>query len=417
MNRTTFVLGITLLIAIGTVVGCRSPRRTATGGAGFQGGTTGGGAGGGGGGGGGVSADPRQALEQVEAYLTSQGYARSGPAVRNSNLPVNGVIAYGIDAQPQACYTAVALAQQGADLNMVVLDPSGRTIAYNVSPDAHPWATVCPGVVGRVIVRLQMAAGGGEYYYAVYQGGTATRPDLNALFEGGGGGGGGTAVAQTVPLDGTTGQRVTALDGTLGQEGFSRLGDPHGQQYREREDQYFALNLAQGTCYAFATFGGQGARDTDVFLVDGQGNEIERDVSPNVDAVVRFCPPQAGAYRLRTRMYSGAGPLFTVGYQQGAAPASTRTSASSTATCARAATRRTASRRTGSSRRARRTTIRSSSRAGSATRSSPSATTACAIWISRCSTRGTKRSIATSRPTRGRSCACARRRRASTRCR
>ncbi len=259
-----------------------------------------------------LSDDPRAALNQIDQYLQQQGYTRVGPAVRNQNLAVDGVIAYGVDAQQHLCYTIVALAQPNADLNLVVLDPAGRTIGYNVDPDPHPWATVCPGQQGRAIARLQMASGGGEYYYAVYQGSPQVRPSLAGLWGG--------AAAQQGPeqaqLDQTTAQRLSALDQQMGQQQFQRLSDPQGLVYRSQEDRNFQLNLEQGYCYAFATLGGPGARDTDVFLVDGSGNEIERDVSTNLDALVRYCPDQSGQYTLRTRLYNGAGPVFTAAYVQ-----------------------------------------------------------------------------------------------------
>jgi hypothetical protein len=242
--------------------------------------------------------------------------------VRNQNLPTNGVIAYGIDAQAQLCYTIVALAAPGADLNMVVQDPAGRQIGYNVDPDSHPWVTACPGQAGRAIARLDMASGSGEYYYAVYQGSPQTRPDLAALFNGA------QQQEQTVALDAQTAERLQALDQTMAQQSFQRISEPHGIQYQSREDRNFALNLEQGSCYAFATLGGPGARDTDVFLVDGSGNNIEVDQSTAIDASVQFCPQQAGQYTLRTRMYDGQGPIYTVGYVQargGQTPATQQT--------------------------------------------------------------------------------------------
>jgi hypothetical protein len=302
-----FALALLSVLALGT--GCRRARPIQSGGQQLNN-TSGGGAQGGGGTG--VSQDPREALEQVEAFLTQQGYQRTGPAVRNTNLPANGVIAYAIEAQQGVCYTIVAIAQSTSDLNLIVLDPQGQTVAYNVDPDPRPWATICPATPGRVIARLQMASGGGEYYYAVYQGSAQTRPDLAQLYSGGQQDGG----RQQAQLDEATAGRLTQLDETLRAEGFSRISDPYGEQYAQQEDRMFALNLTQGTCYAFATLGGQGARDTDVFLVDGQGNELEKDVTTNVDAVVRFCPSQSGNYQLRARMYSGQGALFTVGYVQ-----------------------------------------------------------------------------------------------------
>ena len=305
------LLGFSALVF--AVAGCGvSPRRSVYNGHSYNAGGPGTTPGTGPAGGAQVSSDPRQALEQVDSYLSSQGYTRIGPAVRNQNLPANGVIAYGIDAQAQLCYTIVALAQPGADLNMIVQDPAGRQIGYDVNPDPHPWVTACPGQAGRAIARLQMASGGGEYYYAVYQGSPQSRPDLAAFFSGGGG----QAQEQTVAIDPQTAQRLQALDQTMAQQSYQRISDPYGVAYQSREDRNFALNLEEGSCYSFATLGGAGARDTDVFLVDGSGNELARDVSTSVDANVQFCPTTSGQYTLRTRLYDGTGPVFTVGYVQ-----------------------------------------------------------------------------------------------------
>ena len=256
-----------------------------------------------------ISDVPLEALNQVDAHLRQQGYARVGPAVRNSNMAENGIIAYAIDGRPGLCYMAVAIATAGSDLNMVVLDPAGATVTYNVAPDARPWALFCPSEAGQHRARLQMASGSGEYYYALYQGPTQVRPDLATFY--GARGSGGPASA---PIDAQTAQRLTALDQRLAGEGYQRAGDPQGLIFSAQEDRNFALNLERGHCYAFATLGGPGARDTDLFLIDGGGNELIRDVETDVDAMVRYCPQQSGAYQMRARMHDGQGPLFAVGY-------------------------------------------------------------------------------------------------------
>jgi hypothetical protein len=85
----------------------------------------------------------------------------------------------------------------------------------------------------------------------------------------------------------------------------------------------FDLNLQQGWCYTFATFGGPGTTDTDVFLTDPGGEELESDTRAERDARVRFCPQQSGPYVLRTLLYHGNGPVFTVGYAQAQGGAAT----------------------------------------------------------------------------------------------
>jgi hypothetical protein len=258
-----------------------------------------------------VSGSPLEVLNQLDGYLRQQGYARVGPAVRNRNMPLNGVVGYRVDGRAGFCYTVIGLASEGTDLNLFVLDPAGRTIAYNVNVDSHPWATFCPAQDGAMTARVQMVRGSGEYYYAVYQGSPAQRPDLTALFTGQTEQG-----PQVASIDPATAQRLAALDQRLAASHFRRIGEPSGERMTAGDDRERDLNLQQGTCYAFATLGGPGTSDTDVFLVDGSGNELQSDAETNLDAVVQYCAPQTGAYRLRSRLYEGDGPVFVAAYMQ-----------------------------------------------------------------------------------------------------
>lgn len=269
-----------------------------------------------GGGGGGVvaSGDSRAQLGQLDQLLRQRGYSALGPAIHGSLAP-NGLIAYAVAATPGACYAIFALGDQpGQDLNLTVTDPSARTIAYDVRPDSHPYAVVCPGVSGRLAARLQMLAGEGGYYYAVYQGPSNSQPDLAAFF----GAGQAAPQVQSAQLDQATNQRITAVEQRLTGERFRRVYGPIGIVLSEGMTRQFPATLQAGTCYAFASFGGPGAADTDITLVDGSGNEIERDVETAADGMIRYCPTAAGAYNLVVKMYTGNGPLFTLAYQQGA---------------------------------------------------------------------------------------------------
>lgn len=250
------------------------------------------------------------ALNQLDAHLRANGFAPTGPAVRNSNMQPNGLVAYAIDAQPGRCYVAVALADPGMDLNMVLLDPSGRTAAHNVAPDGNPWIHICPGATGRHLARLQAASGQGAYYYILYGGPEGQEPQLATYF------GSEDTTVQTASLDPATAQRLNALDQRLRGERFERVGEPTGVVLEQRQDRNFPLALEQGYCYAFATLGGPGARDTDVSILDGGGAVQARDVATAVDGMVQYCPAAAGTYTLRARMYSGSGPLFVAGWVQ-----------------------------------------------------------------------------------------------------
>lgn len=308
-------------LALLTLAGCiqfSSPRRpqsgrpTATGGGQAQGG--------------GASGDPLQQLNGADAYLRQRGYQANGPAVRNANMQRGQLIAYAIDVQPGRCYVALAIGAQGSNLDMVVLNPQGGTLGHDVMPDAHPSVAFCPREPGRHIARVQMSEGGGAYYYIVYAGPAGASPELAGYF-------GGAAPqgqqpqqpAQTASIDPATQGRVAQVDGSLRGERFSRVAEPYGIVMGPRQDRNFPLNLSAGYCYAFGTFAGNGARDTDVFVVDGAGAEIVQDIGGDRDALVRFCPPTDGQYQLRARLYDGNGPVFVAGWSQPRAGSGTTT--------------------------------------------------------------------------------------------
>lgn len=259
-----------------------------------------------------LSNEPDEALGQVDQWFRNNGYNLVGSAVRNPNMPRNGIMAYAIDASSSACYVAVALGSPGQSLNLTALNQRGQTVGADVSGTHHSKVALC-GQQGRLSVRLQMLQGEGEYYYAVYQGAGGQAPNMASLF---GGSGSGTGQTQRATLDATTQSRISAVEQQLGSNGYRRITDNvYGEVLGAQDARQFDLNLQQGTCYAFATFAGPGVSDTDVFVQDTTGNALASERSGNADAVVQdFCPQETGRYTLRTLLYAGAGPVFTVGY-------------------------------------------------------------------------------------------------------
>lgn len=259
-----------------------------------------------------ASGTPREQLEQLDGVLRQQGFNSTGPAV-HGNLQTNGMIAYAVEATPGSCYTVAVLGEDSSqNIDMIVIDPYGRPTAHNVRPDNHPWASFCATQAGRFIARVQMASGAGGYFYAAYQGPSARQMDLASFY------GEASSAVASATMDGQTQQRLSALDQNMQQRGFSRVGQPAGLQLDNPEPRDFQLNLQQGTCYAFASLGGPGAVDTDIFLNDDGGRRLQADTARAQDAVIEYCAPATGAYVLQVRMYQGAGSLFTVGYVQGA---------------------------------------------------------------------------------------------------
>lgn len=250
-------------------------------------------------------------LNAVEAHLTQNGFSRVGPAVRNPNLAAGALTAYAINAQAGQCYVPVAVGASSGNLDMIVVDPMGQNVAHNVQPDANPWVRFCAQSSGRYIARMQMSSGGGEYFYALYQG--SGEPALATVL-----GGAVEQAQQTVAVDSATQSRLQEIDRRLSGERFERVSEPLGVMLTQREETRRGLNLQAGTCYAFASLGGDGTTDTDIFILNSEEEIMIQDNETDRDGVVQFCPPTTGSYVLRAQLWSGEGPLFTVAYQQGA---------------------------------------------------------------------------------------------------
>jgi hypothetical protein len=262
---------------------------------------------------------PREMLDQYDQVLRQASYEPVGP-VTHGTLDANGITAIPIDIRRGYCYSFAVFGQPGTDVNLVMMDPRGADVAHNVAPDEHPWVSFCAQRPGRFVARVQMARGSGEFYFAPYQVRGRRAADLTAFF---GGASAPSAAPEAATIDGDTQGRLAQLDQTLGGERYQRVGDPQGLQLHERDERLFQLSLEQGRCYAFATLGGPGTTDTDVYLSDGSGHWLQADSSPNRDGVVRFCSPSTDQYTLQVRLLHGNGPVFTAAYLQQAATAST----------------------------------------------------------------------------------------------
>ncbi|MBZ0115501.1 MAG: hypothetical protein K8H88_00805 [Sandaracinaceae bacterium] len=260
-----------------------------------------------------ASGTPLQQLEQLDGVLRGQGFAPLGVAV-HGNLQPNGMIAYAVDAQPGSCYTLITMGEDPSqNIDMIVLDPIGRTSAHDVRSDAHPWASFCSATAGRFIARVQMTAGQGGYYYAAYVGPPGRQMELSQFF-----GQSAQPSVQVAQMDPETQQRLGVLDQQLGAQGFQRSSQPVGLQLGTAQPRDFQLSLVQGACYAFAALGGQGAVDTDVRLTDASGSQLAIDTNQQRDALIQYCAPATGNYVLQVRMHRGQGALFAAAYVQGA---------------------------------------------------------------------------------------------------
>lgn len=256
----------------------------------------------------------REQLDQYDQVLRQAGYEPVGPANHGTLTQAQPIAAFPIDVRRGYCYVFAAFGTPGSDVNMFVLDPLGRDASHNVLPDEHPWTSFCAARGGRFVIRIQLAQGEGEFFFAPYHARGQRPANLAAFF------GGASAPAQAATLDGETRARLSVLDQTLADEQLSRVGDANGVVLSERQERAFQLTLQRERCYAFASLGGPGTNDTNLELLDGTGRTLVSSEDAGRDALVRFCAPDTAQYRLQVRLPSGAGPVFTVAYARAAPP-------------------------------------------------------------------------------------------------
>ncbi|MGB0679847.1 MAG: hypothetical protein ACPGUV_09315 [Polyangiales bacterium] len=245
---------------------------------------------------------PRQLLGRVDAHLQARGFARVGPAQHNRALAENGVMAHAVDAEAGQCYLGVALGDPATDLNLVMLNPLGETEAYDVNPDAHPWAYFCPDQTERHIARLQMARGSGEYYFALYHAGAGVQHALAAFFAQG------APVSAGPPMDSALAARYRSWQEKLAAQGLVAVGQPAPLALGEGAVQSFAIStLRQGKCYAYVLLGAEAHSRLTLRQAETQ---VATSSPDSGDALLRFCASKPGAHRLEASSTQAAKPYL-----------------------------------------------------------------------------------------------------------
>ncbi len=257
-----------------------------------------------------AGAPPAVQLDAVGQTLRAQGFSPVGGPMRSVRAP-GSLSSYAFAGQPGMCFVAVAIGGAGVNaLALTVSSPSNSTVGYAARGDAHPAVSFCAYEYGTYFPRLYVSAGGGEVFYQLYQGPAGSSGSLAGVW----GGGAAPRSAPRTP-DGATAQRIEALSRQLSGRGYQAVLRPQGAMLAAGEIAPMNTNLREGNCYAFAAFGGPGARDTDLYVLDAQGAVIQRDEGPQIDALAQdICVQTASQFVVRPRMATGDGPVWLVAY-------------------------------------------------------------------------------------------------------
>ena len=100
--------------------------------------------------------------------------------------------------------------------------------------------------------------------------------------------------------------RFVAVHNAFVALGLNQVGHISEGSLAEGGTARFPMEL-DAQCHTFVAFGGDGARDIDVSLLDANNQRVAGDTSHDSQATLQFCPPAHGRYTLALRMAAGGG--------------------------------------------------------------------------------------------------------------
>ncbi|MDP3277273.1 MAG: hypothetical protein Q8Q09_18940 [Deltaproteobacteria bacterium] len=250
-------------------------------------------------------------LDAVTQTLRAQGYSPSRATLRRRG-ETGALVSFPFMARAGTCYVAVAIGDDSiSSLSLTVTGSQNQAVGYSQT-EAHPSVAFCAYSGGMHFPRAFVAAGQGMVHYQLYEGPPNSNANLTGVWNG-------VQRAAPTTVDPATQQRIAALTQALQGQNYQQVVMPRATMLGRGEVTPITTALSAGNCYTFATFGGPGTTDTDLYVVDAEGRTIQRDERPDVDAVARdVCVQTAGQYVLRMSLSRGDGPVWITAYARSA---------------------------------------------------------------------------------------------------
>lgn len=255
-----------------------------------------------------AEAGPLDALNRRHARLRERmrrrGYGAEIGLARELVLEEHGV-ALPLDLRAGDCSTFLALGGGSIrDLGLALYDGEGRETATDSVPGEGALVHVCPqaeeGVEHRpfhLVLRAREGAGAvlvGQFVSAPGDG-----EGFDGLFEG--------VLAPRVPFREVEGHLARSRV-ALRARGFSPLGQPMLERVTEGSVVRLPVELEEGRCYV-AIGRSDGVRDIDLFLFDGAGVDVDRDLAGDAEPSIEHCPRASGRHTVELRAFEGAGAV------------------------------------------------------------------------------------------------------------
>ncbi len=261
-----------------------------------------------------AEAGPLDALNRRHARLRERmrrrGYGAEVGLARELVLEEHGV-AIPLDLRAGECTTYVALGGGSIrELALTLYDGEGREAAADTVAGEGALVHVCPQPAAveesaeAELFRpfhLVMGAreGAGAVLVAQFRSSPGEGDGFDGIFEG--------ILAPRVPFRELEGHLARSRS-ALRARGFSPLGPPLLDRVTEGAVVRLPVELEGGRCYV-AIGRSDGAQDIDLFLFDGAGVEVDRDLGGDAEPSIEHCPTEGGRHTVELRAFEGAGAV------------------------------------------------------------------------------------------------------------
>ncbi len=253
-------------------------------------------------------AGPLDALNRRHARLRqrmrTRGYGEELGLARHLVLEDRGV-ALPLDLEVGRCATFLALGGGTLrELDLILYDGEGAEIAADSVSGEGGLVHVCPQAESGVTRRpfylvLDARAGAGAVLVGQFASELDQGEGFDGLFEG--------VLEPHVPFRDVE-AHLAQSRGALRARGFTPLGPAVLERVTEGSVVRVPVELEGGRCYV-AVGRGDGVRDIDLFLFDGAGVEVHRDLASNAEPSIELCPSAGARYTLELRAFEGAGAV------------------------------------------------------------------------------------------------------------
>lgn len=268
-----------------------------------------------------AEAGPLDALSRRHARLRERmrgrGYGTAVGLTRTFVLEDRGV-AFPLDLAVGKCSTFLALGGGSIrDMRLTLHDGDGQEAATDSIEGEGGLAHVCPQAAPAIRHRpyylvVRAREGAGAVMLAQFRSEPGGGDGFEGIFDG--------VLAPRVPFRDVEAHLARSRS-ALRARGFSPSGQPLLDRVTEGAVVRLPVLLEAGRCYVATGRSGEGLADIDLFVFDGAGVEVARDLGADAEPSIEHCPPESGRHTVELRAYEGAGAVGVMIFE-GPAPGS-----------------------------------------------------------------------------------------------